>query len=90
MFGNTTNDISATLMAMHDRARLECNYNQYAIAPKMASWMNNDRRFDAFPDKLRLANEAMDARSHGRELDLSGRLRIDTAGAQTSPMIPRR
>jgi hypothetical protein len=90
MFGKTTDDIAATLMAMHDRARIECRHNQYAMAEKMASWMAQDRRFDSVTNKIGLANDAMDARSHGRELNLSGQLRVDTAGAATAPVIGRR
>ncbi len=70
MFGKTSNDISATLMAMHDQARVACKHNQTAIAQRMAEWMSQDRRFDEFKDKQKLARNAMDARSHGRVLDL--------------------
>lgn len=71
MFGRTTTDIAATLQAMQDRARVECKHNQTAMAQKMAQWMSDDRRFDSIPDKVKLAREAMDARSHGRRLDLT-------------------
>ena len=90
MYGRTTNDIAETLMRMHDEARVQCRFDQNQIADRMAQWMAQDRRFDGIRDKLRLANEAMDARSHGRELDLSARLRIDPEGATTAPVIGRR
>ena len=70
MFGRTTNDISETLMRMHDEARIVCKHNQTAMATKMAGWMAEDRRFDNIPDKARLARDAMDARAHGRVLNL--------------------
>ena len=71
MFGKTTNDISETLMKMHDEARIDCKHNQAAIAQRMAEWMGSDRRFDSFPDKVKLARDAMDARTHGRVLNLT-------------------
>jgi hypothetical protein len=81
MFGRTTNDIAATLMSMHDAARVECKHDQYAMARQMAQWMADDRRFDSVPDKEALAREAMDCRSHGRTLDLSGRMQSGATGA---------
>ncbi|WP_426418476.1 hypothetical protein [Bradyrhizobium genosp. A] len=71
MFGRTTNDISETLMKMHDEARIVCKHNQTEIARRMAEWMTEDRRFDFIPDKTKLAREAMDARAHGRVLNLT-------------------
>jgi hypothetical protein len=81
MFGRNTDHIAATLMAMHDAARIECRHNQGEMAKRMAEWMADDRRFDSIPDKVKLAFEAMDCRSHGRQLDLTRRM---TSGA-TAP-----
>ncbi len=71
MFGRSTNDISEVLMRMQDEARVVCKHNQSQMARQMAEWMSNDRRFDNIPDKHRLARDAMDARSHGRVLDMT-------------------
>ena len=71
MFGKTTKDIAATLQAMHDQARVECRHNQGAIVTKMAEWIALDRRFDSIPNKTKLAREAIDARMHGRQLNLT-------------------
>jgi hypothetical protein len=90
MFGKTTDDIAQTLMHMQDEARTACRHDQYAMVKRMAEWMAQDRRFDSIPDKQALAREAVDCRSHGRELDLSGRLRIDTAGSATAAVGKRR
>ena len=46
MFGKSTDDVAATLRAMHDRARIECRYDRNQIVEKMAGWLANDRRFD--------------------------------------------
>jgi hypothetical protein len=86
MFGRTTDDIARTLMQMHDQARVQCRFDQNQIADKMASWMALDRRFDSIHDKAALAREAMNCRASGKELDLSGRLRIDTQGAGGAPI----
>jgi hypothetical protein len=78
VFGKTTDDIAQTLMHMQDEARITCKHDQYAMVRAMAEMMSNDRRFDSIPDKQALAREAMDCRSHGRQLDLTGRM---TSGA---------
>jgi hypothetical protein len=89
MFGRTTTDIEQTLTRMIEEARAVCHHDQYQMPVLMAKWMSEDRRFDGIPDKQKLAAEAMDAKSHGRELDLSARLRIDTQGAAGAPVIGR-
>jgi hypothetical protein len=77
MFGRTTEDVAATLTRMHNQAREECRYNQPEIARRMAEWMQTDRRFDSIKDKEAFAYEVMDARQHGREIDLTPRFIID-------------
>ncbi len=80
MFGKTTDDISEVLMRMQDEARIACRHDQRAMALKMADWMANDRRFDGIRDKAAFAREAMDARSHGRMIDLTTRERSNATG----------
>ncbi|MCP3382857.1 hypothetical protein NLM31_21045 [Bradyrhizobium sp. CCGUVB4N] len=80
MFGRTTNDLSETLMKMQDEARIACKHNQTEMARKMAAWMKEDRRFDSIPDKVKLAKEAMDARSRGRVLNLTEPYRPQAGG----------
>ena len=80
MFGRTTNDIATTLMQMQDEARTVCRHNQGAMVKQMASWMADDRRFDSIADKEALAREAMDARSHGRTLNLTKPYKPNTSG----------
>jgi hypothetical protein len=75
MFGNTTDHMAEVLMRMQDEARVVCKHNQSMMAQQMARWMGQDRRFDSVRDKVALAREAMDCRSHGRTLDLSPRQR---------------
>jgi hypothetical protein len=77
MFGRTTDDIAATLTRMHDQAREQCKYNQPAMARQMAEWLATDRRFDGIKNKEQFAFEVMDARQHGREIDLTPRFIID-------------
>ncbi len=74
MFGRDTEAISALLTRMHDQAREQCRYNQPLMAKTMAQWMADDRRFDSIADKERFANEVMDCRQHGRQLDLTQRM----------------
>jgi len=74
MFGRTTDQLAATLMAFQDQARIECRHDQYKMPRKMAEYMAQDRRFDSIADKEQLAREAIDARLHGRELDLTKRI----------------
>lgn len=71
MFGNDTKNAARAIDQMIIQARGECRYNQTAMAEKIAGWLSQDRRFDHVPDKLKLAREAMDARAHGRILNLS-------------------
>jgi hypothetical protein len=78
MFDKSDEDLSKTLNQMQDAAYRKCNCNQTAMIDKMASWLAQDRRFDAFADKKALAREALDARSHGRYLDLSGKPKFET------------
>ena len=66
MFGRTDRDIVRTLSAMQDRAMVECRYNQTAAIKLMGEWMRDDRRFDEYPDKEKVAREQIDARAHGR------------------------
>jgi hypothetical protein len=80
MFGRKTSDIEQTLMAMHDQARVECKFNQYAMAKQIAAWLSEDRRFDAIRDKERFAADMMDARRSGRELDLTKRMGTGATG----------
>ena len=82
MYGRTTKDVAATLQHMQEEARTVCRNNQGQMAKQMATWMAQDRRFDGVPDKERLARDAMDARSHGRVLDLTPRM---TSGANSTP-----
>ena len=70
MFRKNTADISATLMKMHDQARVVCNHNHTQMARQMAEWMAQDRRFDHIQDKVAFAADAMDARSHGRTINV--------------------
>jgi hypothetical protein len=85
MFGRNTDDIARTLTQMQNQARIECRHNQTAMAKQMAAWMADDRRFDSIENKEAFALDAMDARSHGRELDLTQRVTLgDTAHARTA------
>lgn len=81
MFGRTTNDLSEFLMRAEDEARVRCRHDREAMARTMASWLEQDRRFDGM-DRLKLAKEAMDARSHGRILNLTEPV---TSGAMSMP-----
>jgi hypothetical protein len=71
MFEKNTKDLARTINLMQDEARLKCRHDQPAMARQMAQWMASDRRFDSIGDKEQLAREAMDARLHGRALNLT-------------------
>jgi hypothetical protein len=86
MYGRTSRDIEETLTQMIREARIIAKHDQYQMPTLVARWMSEDRRFDSIKDKVALAQEAMDCKSHGRELDLSSRLKIDTQGATTAPV----
>jgi hypothetical protein len=83
MFGRTTNDIGRTLDAMIDEAKVVCRYDQAAIAKQVARYMGADRRFDSVTDKEKLARDAYDARVHGRTLDLTPRVVLDSNPQRT-------
>jgi hypothetical protein len=77
MYGKSTEDIAQVLTSMQEEARIVCRYNQTEMAQQMAEWMANDRRFDGIKDKHALAVDVMDARQHGRQIDLTPRYRLD-------------
>jgi hypothetical protein len=88
MYSKSTDDIAQTLMHMQERARIDCKFDQYAMARRMAEFMANDRRFDGIANKEAFAREAMDARSHGRQLDLTER--VGSGANTTSGYIMRK
>jgi hypothetical protein len=89
MFSNKSTDVEQWLMAAHDAVRVECRFDQRAMARKMAEYLGQDRRFDGIADKEKFATEVFECRRSGRELDLSKRMRIDSAGGQTAGIIGR-
>jgi hypothetical protein len=89
MFGKTTDDMAQMLMAMQDEARIICRHDQYRMVKVMEEMMARNRLFDSIPDKQALAKESMDCRRSGRELDLTGRMRLDSAGGQTAGITGR-
>jgi hypothetical protein len=80
MFNANTKDAARTLDQMIAQAREECRFNTGAMAEKIGGWLSQDRRFDHIPDKVALAREAMDARSHGRTLNLTDPYRPSATG----------
>jgi len=69
MFQKSQNDITRTLYKMIDESIENCRFNQDAAQKKMAEWIAQDRRFDAY-DPSYVAREAFDSRRTGRQLQL--------------------
>jgi hypothetical protein len=88
MFGRTTDDIARTLTQMIEEARVACRHNQNEMARTIGGWLGQDRRFDGVGDKVSFAADAMDAKSHGRQIDLTEqRVTVgDTAYGRTAPI----
>lgn len=72
MFTKSKGDIARTMDTMCELARPAVNYDQSKAAQQVAEWMSNDRRFDHVPDKLAAAKSYMDARAHGRAINIDG------------------
>jgi hypothetical protein len=69
MFGDSEKDLCATLSEMHRRARDRCNYNQVEAEQKLAEWIQQDRRLDAY-DAARLAQRVNTCLQSGAVLEL--------------------
>ena len=67
MFRNDPRDLAATLSEMEYRARQLTNFNQPEAKAKMAEWLANDRRFDAY-DAQRLIERVQLSKNNGAVL----------------------
>jgi hypothetical protein len=68
MFDADAKSLAATLTQM-ERQALECsNYNRVEAKERMAQWIKQDRRFDAF-DPTRLVERVQHCRSAGAVFD---------------------
>jgi hypothetical protein len=70
MWDNQDRDMLETLSIMARQSRDRCNGNAVEGRKKMADWIQNDRRLDAY-DPQRLADRVALCRSNGARLDLS-------------------
>ena len=69
MFENDPKNLAATLSEMERQSRLVTNFDQPAAQQKMAIWLGQDRRFDAF-NKDMLVRRVQECRQSGATLDL--------------------
>ena len=69
MFDSEQKDLSATLSQMERLAREKSNFNQIEAREKMARWVANDRRFDAF-EPTRLVERVAHCKSNGAVFDI--------------------
>ena len=69
MFEKDERDLCVTLSEMERQARIKTNFSQSEAKEKLAEWISQDRRFDAF-DKARLVQRVAECRQSCAVLDL--------------------
>jgi hypothetical protein len=69
MFERDPKDLTATLSWMESTARERSKFNQIEAKQRMAEFIANDRRFDAY-DTAKLVDRVSHCKSYGAKLDL--------------------